>query len=66
MTDQPERQVNADKLIGKLQAQIAELSTAVAIRDAIIDDLDEQLHSALHRIDDLAPREEITDAPEVS
>lgn len=57
----PERQVNADLVIEGLRRQISDQSLQMAIKDAVISDLENELHAALHRIDELAPTEEISD-----
>lgn len=62
----PERQVNAEKLIAKLREQNSELSFANAISQTVIEELEEQLQTALRKIDELSPTEEISNAPEAS
>lgn len=64
MSEQQERQVSVEKLILKLRQQNEELSYQNMIKEALIEELDEKLNSALAQIDELSPTEDINDNPE--
>lgn len=59
-----ERQVSADEVIVSLKNQIAEMCMQVAIKDAVIKQLEHDLRHLLERIDQLVPTEDIDGDPE--
>lgn len=64
MSEQQERQVSVERLILKLRQQNEELSYQNMMKEALIEELDEKLNTALAQIDELSPTEDINDNPE--